>query len=400
MFVQEKQGSNVPALGLYAHVPFCSTSCDFCAFYQERPSKKGIESFFRGLESEILRFPGDRPFSTVFVGGGTPGILSADQLERLCGLIRSAGLEKGCEWTIELAPTEVTAEKLRILAENGVNRASIGAQTFDPGMMEALGRGHKVEKTYEAYSLLRESAAFRVNLDLIFGAPGQTLAMWEEDLHKAVELDPEHLSTYCLTFEEDTAMYLRLAEGKVRLEPEREAAFYEKAWALLPARGYPQYEVSNFSKPGMPCLHNLNTWGMNEWIGYGPSASSQYGGFRRKNSASLDLWEKGMRPGAQPAYDEWTPIGFRDLAMDAIIFGLRMNEGISLVDLARRFGVGEGELSEIRRFFAELEDAGMLKSEGGASRLTTEGRMRCDAVAVEMPELQPVRTEKGLPQAG
>ena len=105
MFVQEKQGSNVPALGLYAHVPFCSTTCDFCAFYQERPSKKGIESFFRGLESEILRFPGDRPFSTVFVGGGPPGILSADQLERLCGLIRSAGLEKGCEWTIELAPT-------------------------------------------------------------------------------------------------------------------------------------------------------------------------------------------------------------------------------------------------------------------------------------------------------
>ena len=101
-------------------------------------------------------------------------------------------------------------------------------------MMEALGRGHKVEKTYEAYSLLRENGALRVNLDLIFGAPGQTLAMWEEDLHKAVELDPEHLSTYCLTFEEDTAMYLRLAEGKVRLEPEREAAFYEKAWALPP----------------------------------------------------------------------------------------------------------------------------------------------------------------------
>ena len=138
---------------------------------------------------------------------------------------------------------------------------------------------------------------------------------------------------------------------------------------------------------------------MNEWIGYGPSASSQYGGFRRKNSASLDLWEKGMRPGAKPAYDEWTPIGPRDLAMDAIIFGLRMNEGISLVDVAWRFGVEEGELGEIRRFFAELEDAGMLKSEAVASRLTTEGRMRCDAVAVEMPESRQSDSDR-LPQAG
>ena len=157
MFVQEKQESNVPALGLYAHVPFCSTTCDFCAFYQERPSKKGIESFFLGLERELERFPGGRDFSTVFIGGGTPGLLSSTQLDHLCGLVRQTGLSTDCEWTVEVAPSEITREKLDVLADGGVNRISLGVQTFDPKMMEALGRKHEVGKISSAYSMIRET---------------------------------------------------------------------------------------------------------------------------------------------------------------------------------------------------------------------------------------------------
>ena len=387
MFAQEKQESNVPALGLYAHVPFCSTTCDFCAFYQERPSKNGIEAFFLGLEGEFERFPGGRDFSTVFIGGGTPGLLSAAQLDHLCGLVRQTGLSKDCEWTVEVAPSEISQEKLVVLANGGVNRISLGVQTFDPQMMEALGRKHEVKKIFSAYSMIREMEAFRVNLDLIFGAPGQTLEMWETDLNRAVELQPDHLSTYCLTFEEDTAMYVRLSEGKVDLDVDREAEFYEKAWSLLPSLGYPQYEVSNFSKPGMSCLHNVNTWRMNEWIGYGPYASTQYLGVRRKNSANLEKWATGMAQGNSPAYDEYSAVGNRDLVWDAILFGLRMNEGVNLYDLAVRFDLPPGCFESVRSFFGKLQVEGLMQEVDGFSILTQDGRMRWDAIASEIPEV-------------
>jgi oxygen-independent coproporphyrinogen III oxidase len=388
MFIQEKQESNVPALGLYAHVPFCSTTCDFCAFYQERPSKKRIEEFFLGLERELERFPGDRTFSTVFIGGGTPGLLSSTQLEHLCRLINQAGLSKRCEWTLEVAPSEITREKLDVLADGGVNRISLGVQTFDPKMMESLGRRHTVEKTLSAYALIREIEAFRVNLDLIFGAPGQTIEMWEADLKCAVELQPDHLSTYCLTFEEDTAMYVRLSEGKVELDVDREAEFYEKAWSLLPSLGYAQYEISNFSKPGMSCQHNVNTWRMNEWIGYGPYASTQHLGVRRKNSANLEKWSTGMAQGNSPVYDEHSVVGKRDLVEDSILFGLRMNDGVNLDELAQRFDVPSEWFGSVRAFFGKLTEEGLMRDMEGFSVLTPTGRMRCDAIAAEMPEVE------------
>ena len=392
MFVQEKQESNVPALGLYAHVPFCSTTCDFCAFYQERPSKKGIEAFFLGLEREFERFPGGRNFSTVFIGGGTPGLLSSAQLDHLCGLVRQTGLSTDYEWTVEVAPSEITREKLDALADGGVNRISLGVQTFDPAMMEALGRKHEVGKVFSAYSMIRATEAFRVNLDLIFGAPGQSLDMWEADLNQAVELQPDHLSTYCLTFEEDTAMYVRLSEGKVDLDVDREAEFYEKAWSLLPDLGYPQYEVSNFSKPGMYCLHNMNTWRMNEWIGYGPYASTQYSGVRRKNSANLEKWSTDMLSGQPPDYEEYCELGSCDLAGDAILFGLRMNEGVNLDDLTARFDLSPDCLEPIRSFFGKLKAEELMREVDGFSILTESGRMRCDAVATEIPAIEDQRS--------
>lgn len=388
MFVQEKQETNVPALGLYVHVPFCSTTCDFCAFYQEKPSKKAFEAFFLGLRSEFERFPGDRGFSTVFIGGGTPGLLSSSQLDDLCRIIRGAGLVDACEWTVEVAPSEINEAKLDVLAENGVSRISLGVQTFSSAMMKSLGRAHKVEKALAAYAMIREKAAFHINLDLLFGAPGQTLEMWEVDLKTAAELEPDHLSTYCLTFEEDTAMYLRLSDGKVELDIEREAEFYEKAWTVLPQFGYPQYEVSNFSKAGHACLHNLNTWRMNEWIGYGPGASSQYRNVRRKNSANLEKWSRSMVSGEKPVYDEYLKVGGNDLAGDAILFGLRMNEGVNLNDLAVRFDLATGCLTSVRSFFRELAGEGLMLEVDGCSILTQEGRMRCDAIASEIPELE------------
>ena len=170
------------------------------------------------------------PVDTVFIGGGTPGILRPDELDRLCDLINGLGLKKEVEWTIELAPNEVTFDKLSVLKKGGVNRISLGVQTFDEKLMKDLWRRHGPEKVLRAYDLIRETDFKSVNLDLIFGIPNQTLNQWHADMEKAVELKPNHLSTYCLTFEEDTALYYRLANGELVIDPEREAAFYERAW--------------------------------------------------------------------------------------------------------------------------------------------------------------------------
>jgi oxygen-independent coproporphyrinogen-3 oxidase len=385
---KELGGRKYLALGLYVHVPFCSTTCDFCAFYQEKPSKKGMDAYFAGLRYEICRFPPDRPLSTVFFGGGTPGLLQPDQLDQLCGLVNTLELESGAEWSIELAPSEITPEKLQVLQRHGVNRISMGVQTFDPRFMDALGRKHPVEKTLSAYDMIREAGFSSVNLDLLFGAPGQTLADWESDLAQAVDLQPDHLSTYCLTFEGDTAMYVRLAEGKVKIDPEREAEFYEFAWGYLPAHGYDQYEVSNYAKPGHACRHNLNTWAMNEWIGYGPSACSQYQGVRRKNIANLEEWAAGLQPGGTPKFMEQEKLRPIDFARDAVLFGLRMNQGIDLGKIAQQFDLGMSVFSESAHFLERLCKEGLAEKQSpDAFRLTKQGRILCDAIACDLPEL-------------
>ena len=385
---KERAGRKKLALGLYFHVPFCSTTCDFCAFYQEKPSKKGIEAYFRGLEMELSRFPPDRSISTIFVGGGTPGLLQPDDLDRFCNLVNSADLEKDYEWSIELAPSEINPEKLDVLKGYGVNRISMGVQTFNPIFMDALGRKHPVEKIYQAYQSIRDAGFQSVNLDLLFGAPGQSLKDWESDLAQALELQPDHLSTYCLTFEEDTAMFLRLSQGKAKIDPEREAEFYEFAWNYLPAHGYEQYEVSNYAKTGHACRHNLHTWGMHEWIGYGPSACTQYQGARRKNIANLESWAEGMKAGNQPTYMEEETLKPEEFAHDAILFGLRMNQGISIPTIAQQFDLSQNLFSEIGKFLDRLVGEGLAsKEEPSDYSLTGKGRILCDAIACDLPGL-------------
>ena len=374
-------------LGLYVHVPFCSTTCDFCAFYQERPSKKGFEEYFFALERDFNAHRDSRNFSTVFIGGGTPGLLSAEQIKKLCKLIRGAELKTKCEWSVEVAPNEINSEKVDALLNGGVNRLSLGVQTFNQQFMNELGRDHDVDSVMTAYELVRNAGFTSVNLDLLFGAPGQTLEDWQDDLQKAVDLNPDHISTYCLTFEEDTALYAKLSKGEVRIDPEREASFYELAWEYLPAFGFSQYEVSNYAKPGMESLHNLNTWAMNEWIGYGPSASSQLNGVRRKNFANIEEWGRHLLLEEPQKYEEWIALEDAEIARDAVIFGLRMNRGINLGEICEKFHLSPGIFAEINLFLDLLIAEGLGENIEGNYCLNQEGRMRCDAIAKEMPEL-------------
>ena len=369
------------ATALYLHVPFCASSCDFCSFYQEQPKRGEIDRYLAAIEREMELHPPGR-VETAFWGGGTPGLLPADDLRRLGHAMTKAAGRPG-EWTVELAPSSVRADKLAALKEIGVTRISMGVQSFDDATLDALGRRHSPKQIMEAWELIEAAGFASRNLDLIFAIPGQDEKRWTDDLARAMELNPDHLSTYCLTFEEDTAMFVKLSQGKVKIDRELEAFLYRRTWETLEAGGYSQYETSNFARPGHACRHNLITWEMGSWIGYGPSASSQWGHVRWTNPANLDQWIKGIEAG-QPVREQAKALSARDLLCDALVFGLRLNEGVDPFALAERF---ETPLPQgVRELFADLIEEEIMELAGTRFRLNGEGRLRADAVGVAVLE--------------
>jgi oxygen-independent coproporphyrinogen-3 oxidase len=378
---QAKGAADARPLGLYVHVPFCASTCDFCAFYQIEPTATAVESFLAGVEAEagLVDWPG--PVTTAFWGGGTPGLLSPRDLARLAEVVRAPAGGAPAEWTVELAPASVTPDRLAVLRAAGVTRISMGVQSFQPARLEALGRRHTREQVYRAYERVRAADFANVNLDLMFALPGQRPEEWEADLAEAIALAPEHLSTYCLTFEEDTALWARLAAGQVKLDPDREARFYEMTWARLAAAGFEQYEIANFARPGRACRHNQNTWGMHEWVGLGPAAASQHGGWRGANVADLGQWADGLIRGERMTRDR-TRLAPALLAEDALIFGLRTNAGVDLAAWRRRCPDAPWDEAEGR--LAGLEEEGLVRREGAIYRLTGRGRLLADGVGAEL----------------
>lgn len=365
------------SLGLYCHIPFCASTCDFCAFYQEKPRRGDLDRYLDAMELEFDLLPQDRVVETVFWGGGTPGLLAARDLERLGKAMLERLAEPPEEWTIEMAPSTVKADKLAVLKDMGVTRISMGVQSFDAGLLESLGRLHNPRQIYTAWDRVRAAGFSQTNLDLIFAIPNQSMRQWEADIEEAIRLGPDHISTYCLTFEEDTALYVKLAQGKLRVDEDREVAFYERGWGRLEALGYPQYEISNFAKPGKECVHNLNTWRMREWIGCGPSAASQYAGERYQRPANLDRWIEGMSTG--PQKEDRVKLSDDILFADSVVFGLRMNSGVDMDHLLARFP----EASNFERIASVLNSfakEGLIQRRNALFALTHRGRLLCDAI--------------------
>ena len=368
-------------LGLYVHVPFCATTCDFCAFYQEKPTGQSVDAYLTGIERESELVAWDAAVKTVFWGGGTPGLLAPDDMRRLGAVVNARTGGKHEEWSVEMAPASVTKARLEALKEIGVTRISMGVQSFQPELLEGLGRQHTREQIYRAHELIAAANFKSVNLDLMFALPGQDEAAWLGDLEKAMALKPDHISTYCLTFEEDTKLWVKLSQGKVKLDTEREARLYERTWAELEAAGFAQYEVSNFARPGHACRHNVNTWRMHSWVGLGPSGASQHAGWRGTNVADLEKWLAGLERGERATEDR-TVLTPELLAEDSLIFGLRMNEGVDVEALAKRVSaVAAREMNELSR---RLVDEGLAEMAGARLRLTLRGRLVADAVGGEV----------------
>ncbi|MDR3143616.1 MAG: radical SAM family heme chaperone HemW [Puniceicoccales bacterium] len=372
-------------LGLYLHVPFCAHRCDYCAFYQEEPRRSVIELYLWGIRRSLESLAMTRSPDTIYWGGGTPGVLTSNDILLIGNAIQSLPLySPPVEWTVELAPNTVRVEKLLALQNLGVNRLSMGVQSFSPKTLQRLGRRQNPEQVFTAYDTMRHCGFDNLGLDLIFAIPDQLLAEWEEDLKAAIQLRPEHISTYNLSLEGDAKMNHSIVPlTEAALEWERD--FYRLTVEFLESAGYRQYEVSNFCLSGHESRHNLHTWLMAEWIGLGPSASSQYGRKRYTQYPSLQRWAQALQDGI-PSFTLEKILDERILFTDSCIFGLRMKEGIDLGLLQRRYPlIGTAVLATLESFFQKLIDAGyMFPSSSSHYSLTLEGLLRCDAIGAEI----------------
>jgi oxygen-independent coproporphyrinogen-3 oxidase len=370
-------GNGIEEIGelhhLYVHIPFCPKVCPYCSFYKEASDRNKTQAFLDALLIDLergLREIHRRRIQTIFFGGGTPSALAVKQLEFLfAGLHRQLDLTGATEWTLEMNPATVSLEKAKMMREYGVNRVSMGVQSWNPAMLHRLGRVHSAEQAERSFQILRDAGFTNLNLDLIFGIPGQTLVSWEESLLKTVNLNPEHISAYCLTYEEDTEFFRRHQRGEFRQDTEQDAKFYEVTMSVLSNAGYDQYEISNYSKPGRECLHNVAYWHGYDYLGLGPSAFSTIGTHRWQNTPDTTRYIQQLEAGLEPVsfIEQVTP---QIRAAEMIAFGLRTSVGVpkSTMDL------WSGELDALRR-------AGYIETGNTRVRLTAKGRMVADSIA-------------------
>jgi oxygen-independent coproporphyrinogen-3 oxidase len=307
---------------------------------------------------------------TIFFGGGTPSALSVKQLDfLLSGLHRRLDLSRLREWTLEMNPATVSLEKARMLRDFGVNRISIGVQSWDPEMLSRLGRVHSALQAERSVHIVREAGFTNLNLDLIFGVPGQSIETWQRTVEKTVSLAPEHISAYCLTFEEDTEFFRRFQSGEMTQDAEQDASFYELTMASLATAGYSQYEISNYAKPGYECLHNLAYWLGRNYLGLGPSAFSTIGERRWQNTPDTSRYIEQLRSSIEP-------INFKEHVSD----GVRKAEGIAF-GLRTALGVSASEMTSWRSEVDALRQEGYIQEENARIRLTAKGRMVADSIA-------------------
>lgn len=378
--MQEKPKENLK-FGLYVHVPFCANICDYCAFYHELPNKNSINEYLNTIAKEISDFQTSITANTIYWGGGTPGILSHEQILTLGGYLKNFIRPSLEEWTVELAPITVTKNKLLALKALGVNRISIGVQSFDEKILKILGRKQTNNIVFEAYDMIRDCGFENVGIDLMFSVPGQTICQWQNDLQAAIDLNPEHISTYNLTFEGDSKLVRKMLNGEiVATDEEKSREFFIFTWDFLGKAGYKQYEISNFSRNGFESKHNVNTWKMQEWIGFGPSASSQFKNRRFTNVSSTNMWRAGIESGVKNLVDV-CDINDEILAVDSIIFGLRTCRGVNFKELKERFKIFD--FSIFSQFIEQLVCERLANFDGDNLYLTTDGLLVADAIASE-----------------
>ncbi len=360
--------------GIYVHVPFCSTKCHYCDFYsvadQLHQSGTYLDALDREFDLQTGHFGVPEP-ETIFIGGGTPTLLTPSHLARLLEIVRRhLKTTRLVEFTVEANPNTFDAQRATVLKQAGVNRISFGAQSFIPEELVALQREHSPEDVPRAVDFARAAGITRINLDLIFGIPGQNLASLETSLRRAVALNPEHLSCYNLTYEPNTPLAARRARGDIApLDEALELAMFRHVQTMLTQHGFTRYEISNYARAGAECQHNLHYWRGAFYLGFGPSAAGHHSGWRWKNSASLNRYTQALIRAAP-----CLPIASRERLTGWARWGelamlrLRLSAGLQYGPFQRQTGVDtRALLAGVRR---KYEGLGLLNATPDALALT------------------------------
>lgn len=365
----------------YIHVPFCAHRCGYCDFTLVAGRDDLIGRYLRALELELQSLGEPREVDTLYLGGGTPTHLEEDDLFRLLDLLLDwFEPTEQCEFTVEGNPAGLTDGKIGILADAGVNRISLGVQSFDASTLMVLERDHCAEDVVELADRLRQRIS-NVSFDLIFGVPGQSLCVWRKSLREALTLEPKHISTYGLTFEKGTAFWSRREKGKLASVPDDlERDMYAAAMDDLSAAGFEQYELSNFSLPGHRSRHNEVYWRGCPYYGFGPGAARYIDGCREVNHRSVTSWLNRVLSGESPIGTS-ERLTDEERARESIVLGLRKCCGIHLDDFEARTGFNMHELAE--EAIATNCQRGLLEQADEHLRLTREGRFLADTVIVD-----------------
>lgn len=374
-----------PPLGLYLHIPFCRQRCDFCSFYLEIYRESRAETFVRSLRREIglsghQHVAANRPIQSVYFGGGTPTALGATQLIAILSEIRGhLALTSDCEITVEAHPSTISGQDLVQLRQAGVTRMSFGAESMEDGDLARIGRPGAVRETVVAVDRARAAGFTNINLDLMYGLPGQSLEGWQRTLAHCLTLASTHLSCYALTVEQDTKLASNIQRQRSSAPDEGlQIEMDEAAQQMLRDAGYERYEVSNYAKPGYACRHNLLYWTNGEYLGFGPSAQSYLDGTRFGNVADLAAYELSIEENRLPI-EERTRLSEEEQLRDAVIFGLRLVQGIPSHSL-HQHALNYGHTAITAQLLAQQ----LIEEDGERSRLSARGRLQADTIAGQL----------------
>lgn len=375
--------------GVYLHIPFCKSRCSYCDFATDVYRESGaVERYVEALCCEIRSetpasaggqfVNGGSDIDTIYFGGGTPSLLTAGQVERILGSVRSTfDVAADAEVTMEMNPATVTPESLAAYRELGIKRASFGLQTFNDRDLKLLARGHDAQDARNTYGMLREAGFDNISFDLIAGLPGQKMDDWEHNLDEAIGLSPEHISLYLLEIHEGTPLAEQVRSGRRPLPDEALAAeMYELMIDRLAAAGYEQYEISNFARPGFESRHNTKYWRMDPVFGFGVSAHSFDGSRRYANERDTATYVAMIHGGSARLSD--SELSEKQLAGEFAFLNLRLSKGLDTNEYRRRFGrdLVEEHGGELERF----AEAGLVTVSDGTIRLTRKGMLYSNEV--------------------
>ncbi|MCL2420221.1 MAG: radical SAM family heme chaperone HemW [Defluviitaleaceae bacterium] len=350
-------------VGLYIHIPFCSSKCDYCDFLSFSDKQNQWEAYKNALLNELSFYSHVRPIDTIYIGGGTPTVWPSSFLSDLLQALPPTLPD--VEITCEANPGTLNEDRIEALISGGVNRISLGLQAWQPHLLKAIGRQTSSEIFLENYNALRHSGIKNINIDIMFALPSQSLDNWEETLWKVIDLEPEHISAYALTPEENTPLWARYGENICDDETDR--MMYHRCKAILKECGYQQYEISNFCKPGFESKHNLRYWMRQPYIGLGLGAHSFANDLRWNNTTDFCQYIKSQRHVKLNA----TPITQVDAMAEFMFLGLRMTQGISIDEFAKEFDKFPCEV--YGSWIVQMEQDGLLQQENGRIFLTDIG---------------------------